>query len=60
MGGVGSFESENVTLYVGHIARGGDMESSVRKHFGEFGDIVSGKSMSLPFTGAPIWTRLDE
>eukprot|EP00842_Homolaphlyctis_polyrhiza_P005265 jgi/Hompol1/573/HPOL_002556-RA len=39
MGGVGSFERLNTTLYVGHVSIGDDMESIVRKHFSEWGEI---------------------
>ncbi|CAG8773639.1 33449_t:CDS:2, partial [Gigaspora margarita] len=39
MGGVGSFNRENRTLYVGYIHINPDMEEIVRKHFGEWGEI---------------------
>ncbi|KAL2916305.1 Pre-mRNA-splicing factor [Polyrhizophydium stewartii] len=39
MGGVGSFERLNTTLYVGHVSIGDDMERIVRKHFSEWGEI---------------------
>ncbi|CAG8449348.1 10377_t:CDS:10 [Ambispora leptoticha] len=39
MGGVGSFNRENRTLYVGHIYIKPEMEETVRKHFGEWGEI---------------------
>ncbi|CAG8445696.1 1902_t:CDS:2 [Ambispora gerdemannii] len=39
MGGVGSFNRENRTLYVGHIYIKPDMEETVRKHFGDWGEI---------------------
>ncbi|CAG8616003.1 3419_t:CDS:2 [Paraglomus occultum] len=39
MGGVGSFNRENRTIYVGHIHLGPDMEEIVRKHFSEWGEI---------------------
>ncbi|PKC07622.1 hypothetical protein RhiirA5_249771, partial [Rhizophagus irregularis] len=39
MGGIGSFNRENRTLYVGHVTICPDMEDIVRKHFGEWGEI---------------------
>ncbi|KAJ3008350.1 Pre-mRNA-splicing factor [Thoreauomyces humboldtii] len=40
MGGVGSFERDNRTLYVGNIkAPRADMEETVRRHFGDWGEI---------------------
>ncbi|KAG9289191.1 hypothetical protein G9A89_022500 [Geosiphon pyriformis] len=39
MGGVGSFNRENRTLYVGHVSIGPDMEETVRKHFSDWGEI---------------------
>ncbi|CAG8784983.1 6251_t:CDS:2, partial [Cetraspora pellucida] len=39
MGGVGSFNRENRTLYVGYIHINPDMEEIVRKHFSEWGEI---------------------
>ncbi|CAG8544989.1 19118_t:CDS:2 [Dentiscutata erythropus] len=39
MGGVGSFNRENRTLYVGYIHINPDMEVIVKKHFGEWGEI---------------------
>ncbi|KAI9193387.1 uncharacterized protein BJ171DRAFT_528191 [Polychytrium aggregatum] len=41
MGGVGSFETGNKTLYVGHVSATKDMEYVVRKHFGEWGELES-------------------
>jgi len=43
MGGVGSFSRQNRTLYVGKIREGAskaDTEEIVRRHFGEWGEIV--------------------
>ncbi|CAG8458853.1 11288_t:CDS:2 [Funneliformis caledonium] len=39
MGGIGSFNRENRTLYVGHVTICPDMEAIVRKHFEEWGEI---------------------
>ncbi|KAI8915236.1 hypothetical protein DFJ77DRAFT_461785 [Powellomyces hirtus] len=40
MGGVGSFERDNRTLYVGNIkAPTSEMEEIVRRHFGDWGEI---------------------
>jgi hypothetical protein len=42
MGGVGSFQRENRTLYVGRIKETGpgpDTEEVVRRHFSEWGEI---------------------
>ncbi|CAG8489758.1 1990_t:CDS:2 [Diversispora eburnea] len=39
MGGVGSFNRENRTLYVGYIHIGPNIEEIVRKHFSEWGEI---------------------
>ncbi|KAJ3290645.1 Pre-mRNA-splicing factor [Borealophlyctis nickersoniae] len=40
MGGVGSFEKDNRTLYIGNIhSQWKDMEAIVRKHFEEWGEI---------------------
>ncbi|KAJ3041055.1 Pre-mRNA-splicing factor [Rhizophlyctis rosea] len=39
MGGVGSFEKDNRTLYVGNISQSRDMEEVIRKHFEEWGEI---------------------
>ncbi|CAG8453402.1 4881_t:CDS:2 [Acaulospora morrowiae] len=39
MGGVGSFNRENRTLYVGYIRIGPNMEEIVRRHFSEWGEI---------------------
>ncbi|KAJ3047190.1 Pre-mRNA-splicing factor [Rhizophlyctis rosea] len=39
MGGVGSFEKDNRTLYVGNISQSRDMDETVRKHFEEWGEI---------------------
>ncbi|CAJ0751097.1 21946_t:CDS:10 [Entrophospora sp. SA101] len=39
MGGVGSFNRENRTLYVGHVHVGSDMEEIVSKYFSEWGEI---------------------
>ncbi|GBB89216.1 hypothetical protein RclHR1_01590021 [Rhizophagus clarus] len=39
MGGIGSFNRENRTLYVGHVTICPDMEANVRKHFEEWGEI---------------------
>lgn len=47
MGGVGSFNRQNRTLYVGRIRETGnaaDTEDVVRRHFGEFGKIIHGAS----------------
>lgn len=45
MGGVGSFNSQNKTLYVGRVAPTDDMEEVVRKHFGAFGEIERSKTL---------------
>lgn len=45
MGGVGSFSRQNRTLYVGRIretGNAGETEMVVRRHFGEFGNIIHG------------------
>ncbi|KAI9314295.1 hypothetical protein BX666DRAFT_2029821 [Dichotomocladium elegans] len=39
MGGVGGFNTQNKTLYVGRIAPTENMWEIVRKHFGQFGEI---------------------
>lgn len=39
MGGVGSFEKDNRTLYIGQISLRADPEATVRKHFAQFGVI---------------------
>ncbi|KAI7886564.1 hypothetical protein K492DRAFT_233340 [Lichtheimia hyalospora FSU 10163] len=39
MGGVGSFNTQNKTLYVGRIAPTENMKEIIRKHFGQFGPI---------------------
>lgn len=39
MGGVGSFNTQNKTLYVGRIAPTENMKEIIRKHFGQFGAI---------------------
>lgn len=46
MSGVGSFEREGKTLYVGNVANSPDAEKIVYKHFVEWGDIESG---TFPF-----------
>jgi RNA recognition motif-containing protein len=43
MGGVGSFNFDNRTLYVGRVTVSDDMEDIVRRHFSEWGPIESGK-----------------
>ena len=49
MGGIGTFNRENTSLYVGGIcAKNGSkvaMEEQARKHFGDFGSIVSVKAL---------------
>jgi hypothetical protein len=50
MGGVGSFEKENKTLYVGNIAVGSRMEEAVAKHFSEWGEIEYSTTYSLTFS----------
>ncbi|KAF8322652.1 hypothetical protein DL93DRAFT_1045999 [Clavulina sp. PMI_390] len=43
MGGVGSFSRQNRTLYVGRVKETGnaaETEEVVRRHFGEFGEII--------------------
>lgn len=50
MSGVGSFSKQNLTLYVGKIhdgARKEDTEETVRRHFGEWGDIARSESRLL-------------
>lgn len=47
MGGVGSFQRENRTLYIGRIKETGpgvDTEETVRRHFREWGEIDRCKS----------------
>lgn len=39
MGGVGTFDKINRTLYIGHATGSKDMELVVRKHFSEWGEI---------------------
>lgn len=39
MGGIGSFERQNTTLYIGHVDINDNMESIVRRHFSEWGEI---------------------
>ena len=49
MGGVGSFQRENRTLYIGRIKETGpgpDTEEVVRRHFSEWGEIDRCKSSS--------------
>lgn len=51
MGGVGSFNRQNRTLYVGRIKETGtglETEDIVRRHFKEFGEIERGASPALP------------
>jgi hypothetical protein len=51
MGGVGSFQRENRTLYVGRIKETGpgpDTEEVVRRHFSEWGEIDRCKQSFLP------------
>ncbi|CAO3664220.1 unnamed protein product [Umbelopsis vinacea] len=43
MGGVGSFNFDNRTLYVGRVTVNEDMESTVRRHFSEWGALESVK-----------------
>ncbi|CAG8525115.1 10886_t:CDS:2 [Dentiscutata heterogama] len=47
MGGVGSFNRENRTLYVGYIHINPDMEEIVRKHFGEWVKILKDKGVAF-------------
>lgn len=47
MSGVGSFSKQNLTLYVGKISDGArkeDTEETVRRHFGEWGEIARSES----------------
>lgn len=49
MGGVGSFNRQNRTLYVGRIKETGtglETEEVVRRHFKEFGEIEHGRLIS--------------
>lgn len=39
MSGVGSFEKENKTIYIGNVTIGQNMEEFVAKHFSEWGEI---------------------
>ena len=39
LGGIGSFERINSTLYVGNVSISEDMESTVERHFSEWGEI---------------------
>ncbi|KAH6565954.1 hypothetical protein BASA60_009705 [Batrachochytrium salamandrivorans] len=39
MGGIGSFERLNTTLYVGHVSISDDMQGPVRRHFSEWGEV---------------------
>ncbi|KAK6097636.1 Pre-mRNA-splicing factor [Batrachochytrium dendrobatidis] len=39
MGGIGSFDRLNSTLYVGHVSIDDDMQGSVSRHFSEWGDV---------------------
>ncbi|KAG0181857.1 Pre-mRNA-splicing factor [Apophysomyces sp. BC1034] len=43
MGGVGSFNTQNRTLYVGRIAVTENLPDVVRRHFGEWGTLERGK-----------------
>ncbi|RKO93391.1 hypothetical protein BDK51DRAFT_5407, partial [Blyttiomyces helicus] len=45
MDGVGSFEKENKTLYVGRIQSPQNMDAVVRKHFAEWGELQSVRTM---------------
>lgn len=50
MGGVGSFNRQNRTLYVGRVRETGnaaDTEMVARRHFGEFGKIIHGTLLFL-------------
>ncbi|KAJ3109105.1 Pre-mRNA-splicing factor [Phlyctochytrium bullatum] len=52
MGGVGSFEKDNRTLYIGHLGTTGSMEATVKRHFAEWGEIehvrvLSGKGVAF-------------
>jgi len=40
MGGIGSFNRDNHTLYVGGVRMVPNVEDVVRKHFGKFGEII--------------------
>ncbi|KAJ3101926.1 Pre-mRNA-splicing factor [Phlyctochytrium planicorne] len=46
MGGVGSFEKDNRTLYIGHLGVVGGLEQTVYRHFSEWGDIEQVRVLS--------------
>ena len=43
MGGVGSFNIDNRTLYVGRAAASEDLEDIIRRHFSAWGELEKGK-----------------
>ncbi|KAJ3092200.1 Pre-mRNA-splicing factor [Quaeritorhiza haematococci] len=47
MGGVGSFEKENRTLYVGNIHVGPRMEATVMRHFAVWGEVENVRVLTL-------------
>lgn len=51
MGGTGSFERDNCTLYVGKMGVYEDMESTLRKHFELYGEIEAVKVVAARNTG---------
>jgi len=54
MGGVGSFNFDNRTLYVGRVTVSDDMEDIVRRHFSEWGPIESGKDCAVDAIGKSL------
>jgi hypothetical protein len=59
MGGVGSFNRQNRTLYVGRIKENGggqDTEEVVYRHFKEFGQIEKGMAF-FEITGKRLMTK---
>jgi hypothetical protein len=60
MGGVGSFQRENRTLYIGRIKETGagpETEEIVRRHFAEWGEIDRCKYHLLAFTWMMLTRR---
>lgn len=55
MGGVGSFNTQNKTLYVGRVSGTADMGHVVRKHFEAFGEIERCK-MNLPLRAVHVYS----
>ena len=57
MGGVGSFNRQNRTLYIGKMQESPDKkqtEETLMRHFGEWGKIVKCESYSTNITGSGL------